>query len=101
MLRLKIQLIRAERTAAVMASAIPGAGPPHGGLGMPDGIGAVEDDLAMAAGLGDDGASMEGDGEGELEEEMFDPAPPGIHPHAPSSAMTHEHLRAHHQGHSA
>lgn len=78
-MRLKIQLIRAERQAAsavptsgslpaAMASSTPGAGPLHGGSG------AVDDDLALAAGLGDD-QSMEGDGEGELDEEMFDPDP--------------------------
>jgi len=73
MMRLKIQLIRAERNAsgnAAMASSTPGAGPSHLGSG------GVEDDLALAAGLGDDGMSLEGDGEGELDEDMFDPEPP-------------------------
>lgn len=85
MMRLKIQLIRAERNAAgaAMASSTPGAGPSHLGTG------GVEDDLALAAGLGDDGMSMEGDGEGELDEEMFDPEPSRghRHQHHPSNGM--------------
>ncbi|KIO25707.1 hypothetical protein M407DRAFT_243992 [Tulasnella calospora MUT 4182] len=66
MMRLKIQLLRAERTASTPQAATPGAGPSQ--------LGGVEEDLAIAAGLGDD-MSMEGDGEGELDEDLYDPEP--------------------------
>lgn len=69
-MRLKIQLLRAERAASTpqaVGSSTPGAGPSQ--------LGGVEEDLAIAAGLGDD-MSMEGDGEGELDEDiMYDPEP--------------------------
>ncbi|KAG8978326.1 hypothetical protein FRB90_008441 [Tulasnella sp. 427] len=74
MMRLKIQLLRAERTASanpVVASSTPGAGPSQ--------LGGVEEDLAIAAGLGDDTLSMEGDGEGELDDELYDPEPALAH----------------------
>lgn len=69
MMRLKIQLLRAERAASTpqaVGSSTPGAGPSQ--------LGGVEEDLAIAAGLGDD-MSMEGDGEGELDEDIYDPEP--------------------------
>ncbi|KAG8955956.1 hypothetical protein FRC04_006404 [Tulasnella sp. 424] len=75
MMRLKIQLLRAERAASAnpVSSSTPGAGPSQ--------LGGVEEDLAIAAGLGDD-MSMEGDGEGELDEDIYDPEP-GVRPGQP------------------
>ncbi|KAG8903894.1 hypothetical protein FRB99_002594 [Tulasnella sp. 403] len=72
MLRLRIKLIRAQRGSAMTTT--PGAGSSTVQVGQ-FGTGGVEDDLAAVAGLGDDGMSLEGDGEGELDEEMFDPEP--------------------------
>lgn len=68
MMRLKIQLLRAERAASTN---------PAGAASTPTGtsqLGGVEEDLAIAAGL-DDNMSMEGDGEGELDEDIYDPEP--------------------------
>lgn len=100
MMRLQIQLIRAERGLTSTTEANPSlsasrVGSTHQGLsGRRDstvshfGVSGVEDDLAMAAGLGDDGMSLEGDGEGEPEDEMMDPEPPrSRHMHNHSGSM--------------
>ncbi|KAG8930590.1 hypothetical protein FRC03_008097 [Tulasnella sp. 419] len=92
MLRLRIQLIRAERGQATTAST--GAGPSvprRDSVAGPVVTGvATEDDLGVAGitgatGIPDD-LSMEGDGEGELDEDMLDQEPPPIIPTPATSA---------------
>ncbi|KAG8881975.1 hypothetical protein FRB97_008843 [Tulasnella sp. 331] len=90
MLRLRIQLIRAERAAGRATPSGTTAG------GTPAVLGGLEDELATSTGLGggaDDGMSMEdeGDGEGELEEDLILEA---------ETSGNHGHVYHHHPQHA-
>lgn len=103
-MRLRIQLIRAERAAGARAA----VGAPHG---TAESFAGVEDSLGMVAGMGgggDDGMSMEeGDGEGELEEDIMLEAeasgshhtPQAHHHHAPLAHSSHPYYRHSDTGH--
>ncbi|KAG8995518.1 hypothetical protein FRB94_009110 [Tulasnella sp. JGI-2019a] len=87
MMRLRIQLIRAERAAGIRSA--------------PEATGGVEDDLALSSGLGGGVEDMdEGDGEGELEEDMMLEAElsnsHNHHHHHHSSPKQHRHPDAQH-----
>lgn len=96
MLRLRIQLIRAERGQAGSTST-PGAAPTghrRDSVAGPTGIGVGAEEEIGVAGIGGgpgvpDDLSMEGDGEGELDEDMPDQEPPPIITPAASSTQPH------------